>query len=251
MTIPLVHAFFFCPRSLTPALELSKKYHIAAIVNLLCETPSDYFDKDHFYLFGWSGRLLVSERKKAARELYIKLKILQRQYQAQSIQPHFSIIAHSHGGNVALHLAELAHEDNEAPSIEKLILLACPVQVETESYVNAPLFKNIFSIHSHHDILQVLDPQGIHQWTESFKHYGLEFTLKNLKMLGPLFSKRHFPKAPHVMQLNVRYAHRELFHLEFLLPAVIKSVPTLITMMKAHTKNEASPIDDITHILDA
>ena len=51
--------------------------------------------------------------------------------------PIFKLITHSHGGNVALYLAPIAEEDPlNAVTIEELILLACPVQVETSPYVN-------------------------------------------------------------------------------------------------------------------
>jgi hypothetical protein len=169
----------------------------------------------------------------------------------QSINAIFKLITHSHGGNVALYLAPLAEEDPEnAIIIEELILLACPVQVDTSPYVNESIFVKVYSVHSHHDILQVLDPQGIHIYLESLKHYGLEFTVKHLKRLGPLFSARHFIAAPQVIQLNVRYPNRELFHVEFLFPSIIQTLPSLINIMKEHKKTELSKTDDLTHILN-
>ncbi len=251
LRIPLVYNFFYCPRGLTRASDLDEKWHTAKFVRILCESDPTQFDKDHFYLFGWSGFLRFDERKKAAHELYNHLRLLKRSYEADSINPLFKLITHSHGGNVALYLAPVAEEEPEnAVTIEELILLACPVQIETAPYVNESLFTKVFSVHSHHDILQVLDPQGIHIVVESLKNYGLEFTVKHLKRLGPLFSARHFIAAPQVIQLNVRYPNRELFHVEFLFPAIINTLPSLINIMKAHKKTELSKTDDVTYVLN-
>lgn len=250
LKIPVVNNFFFCPLGLTRSADFDAKYHTAQIIALLCETDPHQFDKEHFYTFGWSGFLKFTERKKAAQELYNHLRLLKRRYEAESINPHFKLITHSHGGNVALYLAPLAEADGDAAvTIDELILLACPVQVDTESYVNDAVFRRVYSVHSHHDILQVLDPQGIHIVVESLKHYGFEFTVKHLKRMGPLFSERHFIAAPHVIQLNVRYPNRELFHVEFLFPAIVKKLPELINKMKDYSRPRPSKKDDITYIL--
>ena len=251
LKIPLVNTFFYCPKGLTKLQDFNPRYHVYQAITTLCESAPDYFDIDHFYIFGWSGFLRFAERKKAALELYNHLRLLKRTYEAQEIVPIFKIITHSHGGNVALSLVPLAEEDGSSTmKIAELILLACPVQVETESYVNDSLFEHVYSVHSHHDILQILDPQGIHIALESLKYYGLEFTMKHLKRLGPLFSERHFIAAPHVIQLNVRYPNRELFHIEFLFPTIIRRVPELIEKMKGHERTSPSKKDDITHIFE-
>jgi len=54
--------------------------------------------------------------------------------------PKVTLISHSHGGNVALNLAAIAEKESPL-SIERLILLACPVQQETAALVDAPMFK--------------------------------------------------------------------------------------------------------------
>ncbi len=226
MRIPLIHAFFFCPPGLSKATNLNSTYHLSILARSICPSP-DLFE--HFYFFGWSGYLRFSERKKAAADLNKQLTILQDQYRVDAIEPEFTLITHSHGGNVALFLAE------ESPDLPlELVLLACPVQKRTEQLAFHPRFKQVFSIHSHRDLLQIIDPQGLHGFLESLKKHGLEFTLSHLKQLGPLFSSRHFPEAPHIIQLNVKHKHRELLHIEFLLPEFIALVPSLIERMKAH-----------------
>ena len=250
MRLAVMHNFFYCPQGLSIVHSLDTKYHIPQFIDILCSTDDQQFEKEHFYIFGWNGRLRFHERKKAAHELYNQIKTLKGQYEIQGYVPIFKIITHSHGGNVALYLAPLNEEARDTSlTIDELILLACPVQVETEQYVNESIFNRVFSLHSHHDILQVLDPQGVHIFLESLKYKGLEFTLKHLKRLGPIFSSRHFIAAPHVVQLNVRHPGRELFHIEFLFPKTIAALPSLLHMMKNHTKKGASRIDDLTHIL--
>ncbi len=250
LQIPLVYNFFYCPQGLTRALDLDAKYHTAQFIKVLCESNPNQFDIDHFYIFGWNGFLRFSERKKSALELYKQLRLLKRRYNQESVAPLFKLITHSHGGNVALYLAPIAEEEQEPSiTIDELILLACPVQVETAPYVNESIFTRVFSVHSHRDLLQVLDPQGIHSFVESVKQLGPEFTIKHLKRLGPLFSARHFIAAPTVTQLNVRYPNRELFHVEFLFPSIISMLPSLITRMKEHSKTELSKTDDLTLIL--
>ncbi len=245
MKIPLVHMFFFCPRGLTKANELDKKFHLALLADQLCTGNPGEFSREHFYFFGWTGKLRFEARKEAARELLTYLDLLENTYRHQGIKPFFRIITHSHGGNVALYLKEAA-EEHTALQIDELVLIACPVQKETAHYVHDPLFKRVFSIHSHVDILQVLDPQGIHNFLESLKQYGLEFTLSHLKQLGPIFSSRHFKSAQNLTQLNVKYTYRELLHLEFLLPAFISELPTLLRLMQnSPSKGE----EELTHIL--
>lgn len=249
LKLPVVHHFFCYPRGLSKALDLDEKYNTRKLINLLCANDPNGFDLEDFYLFGWSGYLRFSERQKAAQELYKNLRVLKKAYNELSIEPHFKLISHSHGGNVALYMAYEAQQFSEI-SIEELILLACPVQIETAAYVNAPLFKRVFSIHSHHDILQVLDPQGFHIFVESFRANGFEFTIKHLKRLGPVFSARHFVASPNVIQMNLRYPNRELFHIEFLSPAIFATLPLLITSMKGYTKAGSTKNDDLTYILN-
>lgn len=249
LKIPVVEAFFHVPRGLTKATEVEEKYHTSKIAHLLINHESVNFSKEHFYLFGWSGKLRFAARKEAAADLFNHLYMLKKQHESENIKLHITLITHSHGGNVALSLVPLAQENPEKKvTINELILLACPVQVETEAHVHDSLFTQVFSLYSHHDILQVLDPQGIHLFTESLKHYGLEFTVKHLKQLGPLFSARRFKASPKVTQLNVRHTNRELFHMEFLLPSTINALPDLINQMKAHAASSKGD-QHLVHVL--
>ena len=242
--IPMVQRFFRCPKGLTSLSKLTSS-HTKDILTTLCSKHPEEFPEEHCYTFGWSGTLKHKARKEAANNLYTCLAELKNKHD----NPTISLLTHSHGGNVALclkHICE-ANGNPEQLTIEELILLACPVQTESVQALNNTLFKEIYSLHSHHDMIQILDPQGVHTFLDNLKTYGLEFTINNLKQLGPLFSERHFPADSIVKQLNVQYPRRELFHVEFLLPQFMKELPSLIAQLKKHTKNGKSA-DDITHV---
>lgn len=240
MSIPPVRSFFFCPPGLTKASDLDPTLHTQKLAQLLCATEGTKFQLPHFYCFGWSGKLNPDARKTASQELYIAIKNLIVEYEKQGIKARITLITHSHGGNVVLLIQESAVKEGLPHGIlpygilpiEELILLACPVQTETAGSAQTPFFNKIYSIHSHGDLFQVLDPQGVHTFLDSLKQHGLEFTLKHLEDLGPLFSSRHFEAAEHIIQLNVRYPRRELLHIEFLLPSFIASLPKLILQMQ-------------------
>ena len=250
LSIPVVNNFFYCKPGLNKAKELDQTYHTAQCANQLCSNDPEQFELEHFYLFGWNGKLRFDERKKTALELYNHILYLKKEYEKLRLTPLFKIITHSHGGNVALNLAPIVEEHPDQDlQIDELILLACPVQTETSAYVNESLFKKVFSIHSHHDLLQVLDPQGIHEITEKVKQHGLEFALKNVQRLGPLFSARHFTAGPTVFQTNVRYGNRELFHIEFLFSTPISALPAIIRKMKQLERKQIWENDDLTYIL--
>ncbi len=245
LRIPMVQRFFTCPKGITPLADLTDS-HSKDILATLCTKHPEEFPKEHCYTFGWSGTLKHTARKEAAHNLYSCLTELKKNYD----NPTISLLTHSHGGNVALCLKHICDTNNNPHNltIEELILLACPVQTETLTAITGSLFKEIYSLHSHHDLLQVLDPQGVYTFLDNLKNHGLEFTMNNLKQLGPLFSERHFPPDSAVKQLNVQYPRRELLHIEFLLPEFMSELPSLITKLKKHTKS-GKHNDDLTHVL--
>ncbi len=246
--LPFLFDFFFCPEGLTHAYELPEKFHLNRISRVLESSNSTEFPRKQFYLFGWSGKLSYTARKEAASHLLSDLLALKKQAEANGTICSFKIITHSHGGNVALYLAEILKErGTQDIVIDELILLACPVQMQTEEYAHADIFKRVFSIHSHKDMLQVLDPQGIHTFLESLRTVGLECTLAHLKELGPVFSARHFKAKENITQLYIAHPNREFLHIEFLLPHFLRRLPDLLTNMREH-KTTMRNSDEITYI---
>lgn len=198
------------------ANTLSKHYGHGRAIYLLGQADKKLFPIDYFYAFGWSGNLSFKDRKNAAINLYNNLKNFERP---------INLVCHSHGGNVALLLDEVVRENHDYDfKIDKLILLATPVQKATESYIYSNVFKNIYSLYSAGDLVQVMDPQGLYIKTRRVCY-------KNKRKV-PLFSKRIFPKCFNVKQAKVLINGQDLGHLDFILRAAfIQAVPNIISIL--------------------
>ena len=140
--------------------EVHEANNQVTIAKILHKTSPILFPLETFYFYGWSGQLSLSERRKEAKNLALQIQsLIVEPYKTKyGITPEITIITHSHGGNLVLNLAR---EKNLPFSIDTLIMLACPVQHETTKFIISPVFKTIYSLYSHNDILQVLDPQFI------------------------------------------------------------------------------------------
>jgi len=197
-------ALFGCKQGLHKVTSLKKKQNHYLLAKELSDGCPQQFSWEHFYIVGWSGKLKHSERQNAAKQLYHALKELVSFYQKEySTSPRITILTHSHGGNVALNMAAIVDKEYSFV-IDKLILLACPVQNYTIDLVKAPLFKKIYSIHSHTDMLQVLDPQGLHPFF-ALKHIAEFKNAFNISKKCPLFSRRHFPISPKIVHSCIRW----------------------------------------------
>lgn len=113
-----------------------------------------------FYTFGWSGALSQESRVHYGRQLYQELsKEIETVLTQQNITRddlEVIIMAHSHGGNVALNMATCC---DAAPKtlVDQLILIGTPVQDETQGFVSNPLFKSVYHFYSEGDSIQTLD----------------------------------------------------------------------------------------------
>jgi len=232
--------------------EFNSSYYPFLQAQTLATVNPLQFNQEHFYVFGWSGKVAPEERKNAAFDLFNALKSLTDTYQKQyNCLPKIILISHSHGGNVVLHLAEIVDPDGFTLQISKAILLACPVQKHTAHLINSSLFTRIYSLHSHTDILQIIDPQGLHN---------------PKKITRPLLSSRHFDINPKLAQALIRWKqppvwttndfnnnnktmkklissinvlsfikkNRGLLHVEFLLLPFIYQLPTIIEELDKH-----------------
>ncbi len=222
--------FFDVKPGLTKATHLDESYHHREIAQTLAKLDTERFKLDHFYLFGWSGKLSFKKRQDAARQLHTALTALITDYKnTHGITPRVRIITHSHGGNVALNLAQHASKNN-AFEIEELILLACPVQEETQELIKHPLFKTVYSLYSKIDMLQIADPQGI---------YGLASEEDLFDRTW--FSQRLFPVHPKLKQAEITYNGRGILHVEFLLikkmAGFIEHLPAILQTLA--TNNES------------
>lgn len=113
-----------------------------------------------FYTFGWSGALKQSSRLHYGRQLYqelskeVEVVLAQKKITRDNLE--VIIMAHSHGGNVALNMATCCDTALRA-LVDQLVLLGTPIQKETQGFVKSPLFKSIYSFYSEGDKIQTLD----------------------------------------------------------------------------------------------
>lgn len=177
-----------------------QKYYIRTISETLIASDPEQFNPDTFYLYGWNGNLSRIEREKAAHQLYQQLKIIRQDYYKKyGVKPYIQILSHSHGGNVALLLAKVKDPADVDFSIDRLVLLACPVQLGTKELITDDIFKKVYSLYSTLDLLQVADPQG----------------LKNKS--APLFSQRLFDPCNKLTQTHMKIYGRSFRHLDFIM----------------------------------
>jgi len=183
------------------------------------------FKPGNFYPFGWSGKLSIRKRKVVAKKLHIDLlKLINKYKQAHGVTPKIRLITHSHGGNVALHFAQINDASNKKIKISELVLLACPAQQETASAITSPTFEKIYSIYSGVDMIQVLDPQGL-------RH------VKDQKVVEqPFFSERIFTPQKNLTQVKIKINRRGITHLEFILTRFATLLPHILDEIDTWTK---------------
>ena len=246
------------------SLETSLKHY--KITKALADADATQFPFEHFYVFGWSGDLDQTARQGAAFDLYTELIGLVQTYKNYYGQaPNLTLISHSHGGNVALEMTRFYKED-ESLLINRFIAMACPVQKATARYTSHAMFKKIYALHSHLDMVQILDPQRLHPLKRAFQRLVDEKTIDGFKDVyqqmieNPLLSERHFPLRPHIIHVNLAWSehvipwqeediqvyseaghimrkitsplrkyHTGVLHTEFVIPSFVKSLPRLLT----------------------
>ncbi len=173
------------------------------------------FPLDSFYSYTWPGKLTFDGRLKAAERLYAVLR---------DHKGPLTIITHSHGCNVALNLAHWAQQYQDTSfCVDRLILLAPPVQEVTKPYVHSPIFKRVYTFYSSADVMQVGDPQALY-----WESYAYTKPCTNI----PLLSKRTFDPAPHIVQTRILLDWQSPGHLVFLLKRFIKKIPALLKVVK-------------------
>ncbi len=214
----LVH-WLDCPLGFAPATKQGNKYFLGRIPYILHEAAPDAFPLDSFYLYGWSGSLNFDARKKAAHKLYHELKKHKRP---------LIVIAQSHGCNVALNLAQIAQEHKDSEFVvDKLVLLACPVQEHNAHCVKSPVFKQVFSLYSTSDIMQCLDPQGMYKKTKEL--------LKSSTKKVPFFSQRTFEPALNLTQARIILNGSGPAHVDFILKKFLIHLPNILKELETAT----------------
>ncbi len=206
------HSFFHLEHGLVPISQYHDTDQLYKIADALINTCPEQFNADHYYTFGWSGKLSFTERKKAAQELYQSIVSLNKSYQETHGQPpHIRVITHSHGGNVALSMAKVKQSD-EPFIIDELVLLACPVQEKTKHLIAHDCFNRVYSLYSSGDIIQIIDPQGLYQNSKTDK----------------LFSEHTFNHHEKLRQAQIEKNGKSLAHMDFLWTSFAQHLPSLL-----------------------
>ncbi len=227
-------SFFHLEHGLVPITSYNDKDQLYKIAKTLTESCPEQFNMDHYYTFGWSGKLCFTERKKAARELYQNSILLQESYKATyGDLPYIRIITHSHGGNVVLNLAKVKKQDDSL-TIDELILLACPVQEKTKHLIADDCFNKVYSFYSGGDTIQILDPQGLYKKGKAKK----------------LFSERTFDHHAKLRQAQVKKNGRSLMHIEFLWTSFFQYLPSLCQEIDHFYRKVIHDQERCTKVLD-
>lgn len=218
----LIPKIFFVPSGLNKTEIIDSTYYIKEMHSILCNVSPCDFNFDDFYAFGWSGGLGYNYRLIAAQDLYLAIQKLISEYNDKGFEVELTIITHSHGGNVALNLANIHNEIQNSKEkinfkVDRLILLACPIQDQTHSLIHDNIFKKVYSIYSKADMLQVVDPQGLYKENKN----------KNVS----LFSNRRFKHCDKLKQVKIKINGRAIMHSEFLSRRFLKILPGLLKIM--------------------
>lgn len=209
--------YFYSKPGLNHYTSIESKYHQRRLMEALCRVDPQQYPAEHLYLFGWNGKLSFKERELAARRLYNDLKELRAIYQKKyGCQPRIRMLAHSHGGNVVLLLAQVKDPEDTSFFIDSIILMGTPVQKQTKQYACAECFGKVYSLYSMLDVLQVIDPQGLQQ-----------------KDTQALFSERFFPAHENVEQIGIKINNRSIMHIEFVKTKFIAQIPSILNEVES------------------
>jgi hypothetical protein len=180
----------------TPS-EFDPKNELAIVADILIKSDPVKFDPNMFYIFSWSGSLDFEKRKQASEFLYHELVRKVNLFRDDhGFAPRIRLIAHSHGGNVAL---DLAYISNSPIEIDELVLLAPPVQDCNKHLIQSSMFKRIFNLYSTIDIPQIIDPQGLYKNSHA----------------KSFFSGQRFTPCHNLMQVKVKINGTACGHLQF------------------------------------
>lgn len=152
-------------------------------------------DIQEYALFGWTGLLSNRARREAGMQLYEALvRYRDHVRKIYKVTPVIRIIAHSHGGNVALYTAQGELEKQRRLFIDSLFMFGTPMQVETAAYIASPLFRHIALGYSWGDSVQRRDFYS----TSAHKSYSRMSDVMDLKKV----MKNH----PGCTRCDVRFA---------------------------------------------
>lgn len=134
--------------------DIAQKYHAMHQKNTH-RTSQAY----SYYLFGWLGKLCADNRHQEGVRLFncLAQKVASLKALEPDTEVEITLVAHSHGGNVALNIAQAVTQSKPPFKIKNLILLGTPLQQETALNALHSIFERIYTIYSTGDWIQKLD----------------------------------------------------------------------------------------------
>jgi len=225
-----------CPPGLTPYYSLCSGCTLGKkVAKLLNEGDALHYPSTGFYIYGWSGVLSENDRAEAGRQLYyILAQIKDNPRYAHST---INVITHSHGGNVALQAARIAALYGDVrPLIDQLVIMGCPVLVDSSALTLLPTFKHkTIILFSKSDPIQVSDPQALYPATRR----------KKATRPRPLFSGRRFDQNDRIIQAELKTNDRSSTgHLGFVTRKFLKNLPHLIHILQNPRNVSAFSVDE-------
>lgn len=158
--------------------------------NILNNISTTEYRDASFYTFGWDGKLSNQSRVDCAKKLYKSLFDEIQKLKASYKKINITILAHSHGGNVALNLVNAYNELKSDLIIDNLILIGTPIQSETSQFILSPIFKKIYNFYSNNDMVQVIDILST-QDSKSGRRFKNTTPLQNLLQIELKLGKKH------------------------------------------------------------
>jgi len=174
----------FHKRALTKEEAKYSAYHIVAAYDALARKVEKEEKDRVYFLYGHLGMLSQSYRKNSGKELYLWLADLAAKYKQRYSKIQIDLVAHSHGGNIALWLGAFEDQYQRGLFVDNLVMYATPIQVETFRFAYRPAFGHVYNLYSDGDHIQGLDRLS----TERGKSY------KN-------FSHPHLPVSYQISQV--------------------------------------------------
>lgn len=208
--------------------EMHSNALLRADVDSLQSGAPDRFCADHFYTFGWSGKLNFKAREQAGFDLFEALKVLLADYKNKyGFYPKLRIMTFSHGGNVALNMVKYLPFLAEEHVHLELLMIACPVQKTTERLIEHDEVDRSYIISSDRDLLQVVD----------------FYTYENKKY----FPKRFFhTRKSNCHQIKVLVNNRGIGHLD-LLRSFMVHIPYTLDMADACSIGQVHLSEDMNN----
>lgn len=234
---PVFYQHFDGKPGLKKATSIDPHYHVRIAANSLHAAAPEIFPLETFYIFGWSGKLNAIEREQSAMALYHGLQHIRSSYKkAHGCWPAIQLITHSHGGNVALNLAQCKDTADQDFAIDSLILLACPVQARTMDMIKAPLFKRVYALYSSLDLVQIIAPQIVYRIInddQGKRHVSLKI---------PPLSERMFPPTDNLVQVKIKLNNRAIMHAEFIEEPFLTILPSIVHHIDTWQKEHPSKL---------